>query len=296
MQPCEAIVGDAGQFFEVVTPSTAIQEAQELMTIFASQAVDPHVTVCHHRKRIAWFGRQRFCTSLRLKRAIAWHCSELMRVFIAAVLVCVTSVGDRVFGLHCLPIGGLMSKFAACVTLAGQERRWRRDINKVRSSGFCSKVPWTEAVCHLRYVDDIFLASCIYCANCLQHACACIYSVPFDFQDCGCNRLQWLDMLVAVPSRTISLHCKPLAPPPAWGAPPGFLRCVLVGKFKRWAEIDPPTVDWQKACISIIVALRDNLWSKCKIYAVLYSIRVPRFYSYVCFLKFVVGQVFLREV
>ena len=66
------------------------------------------------------------------------------------------------------------------------------------------------------------------------------------------NRLQWLDMLVAVPSRTISLHCKPLAPPPAWGAPPGFLRCVLVGKFKRWAEIDPPTVDWQRACISIL--------------------------------------------
>ena len=292
MQLCEAVVGDAGQFFEVVSPCTAIQEGQELMSIFMSKSVDPYVTVRHHRKRITWFGRQQCCASSQLKRAIAWHCSELMRVFIAAMLVCVTSVADRVFGLHCLPIGGLMSKFAACVTLAGQERRWRRDFNKVRSFGFCSSVPWTHATCHLRYVDDIILASSMYCSGCLQFACACIYSVQFDFQDYSGGRLQWLDMLVSLPSRTISLHWKPLAPPPAWGAPPGFLRCVLLGKFRRWAEIDPPTVDWQRACISVVVVLRDNYWSKRKIYAVLYSVRQPCFNQYVCFLKFVVGQVY----
>ncbi|OLP76138.1 hypothetical protein AK812_SmicGene43967 [Symbiodinium microadriaticum] len=116
----EGITGDAGQFFEMVDACTAIQEATELLTIFTSQCPQQFVTVKHpSKKRQVWFSSaaNRFSP-----KTVVWTIQELFRGFAASMLCCLATVGDKVFALRCLPIGGLMSKVASSVVLGGQER------------------------------------------------------------------------------------------------------------------------------------------------------------------------------
>ena len=69
-------------------------------------------------------------------KGITWQAGDLFRAFVAAMSVCLASVNRIVFRLLGLPIGGLLSKVAACITLGGQERRWKRDPGARSLAGF----------------------------------------------------------------------------------------------------------------------------------------------------------------
>ena len=184
------VVADAGQFFEKVTRAEAIAEAQELLHIFTHSMKQVSVTVESKRKRIGWFGATRF---LHPHKRHTWLVGDLLRAFCAAMSVCLVSVCQTVFKMDGLPTGGLVSKCAGCITLGGQERRWKCS-NEIRArAGFYSKCSWNRAVCHIRYIDDVILVSRMFCRQCLVDSLSIIYNIPFDVSDDGLC-IKWLDM------------------------------------------------------------------------------------------------------
>eukprot|EP00435_Cladocopium_sp_Y103_P045565 s2296_g13.t1 len=140
----------------------------------------------------------------------------MLRGFSGAALTCLTSVADKISLLQGLPIGGLLSKAAACVTLGGFERRWLQNDRRQRQLGYVAPANWRAAVCHLRYTDDVLVASHWYCTRCLKAAFPLIYGdIQFDFSQPISGRLPWLDMLVSEQTGEIGLNIKPFpAPPP----------------------------------------------------------------------------------
>ena len=163
------IVADAGQFVEKVNRAEAIAEAQELLHLFTHSTKQVSVTVESKRKRIGWFGAPRF---LHHHKRRTWSIR-------AAMSVCPVSVCQTVFEMDGLPIGGLMSKCAACITLGGQERRWKCS-NEIRArAGYFSKCSWNRAVCHIRYIDDVMVVSRFFCRQCLIDSLSVIYQCPF---------------------------------------------------------------------------------------------------------------------
>ena len=236
MSGCAGIVADAGQFFETVNPATAIEEACVLVDLFKSIHGEAPISVRSSRKRISWIGGKKL---LHTHKGVSWHTSHLLRAFVAAMSVGFASVGTTVFMLNGLPIGGLLSKVAACLTLGGQERRWSQNAPRRFEEGFCTHVPWNRAVCHLRYTDDVVLFSRLFCRDCLIALLACVYTVDFDVSEAN-DTLAWLDMCIYTVSLEVGLNIKPFCAPPHWGVPRSFLRNLFLGKFSKMVEHSTP--------------------------------------------------------
>lgn len=279
MKRCEGFVADAGQFYEVVSTGTAIKEAYELISIFTETSPDAHVTICNAPKRIGWFGGRRFTHTAR---GVTWSAEELLRAFIAAMSVTVASVGLKVFRMDGIPIGGLMSKVAACLTLGGQERRWKHSHAKQRDADYRARVAWSKAVCHLRYIDDIIMISHLYCRNCLILSLAEIYTVPFKV-DPEEHILPWIDISINLAEYSVGLNIKHFHPPPHWAAPSGYLRSVILGRFRRWRVIDPPEREWKRACSRLLYDLSFARWSSKAVNSALFAISNIDFLPYVEF-------------
>ena len=281
MHAFEGIVGDAGQFYEVVDASQAIQEATELLHIFTCSSPQRYITVKHPcRKRQAWFSSvvNRFA-----RRSVTWSLEELYRAFVASMLVCLASVGDKVFTLQSLPIGGLMSQVAASVVLGGQERRWKQNDALQRNEGYRFHLGWRQAVVHLRYVDDICLVSRVYCAHCLTYAVKSVYTVPFDVSSDDDRKLVWLDMKIFLASAELGLNTKHLYPSPPWYANISYVRNVLLGRFRRWVEIGPVQVEWHRALLSVLHELKQGGWKYKPVLSVLRSIYKDDYKQYATF-------------
>ena len=281
MNDFEGITGDAGQFFEVVDAGKAVAEANELLTLFAQKSPSHFVTVLHtSQKRRAWFSKSANKFS---QKTTTWSMAELFRAFLGAMLVCLTSVGNRVMMLQCLPIGGLMSKVAASVVLGGEERRWKQSVERQQFEGFRHSMDWDHTVLHLRYVDDIILISRIYCCRCLQHAVQCIYSVSFDCSLPHDRTLSWLDLKIYLDSGQLGLNIKPLYPTPPWHSNLVSLKCLFLGRFRRWAEISTAEEEWKKALFRLLVDVQNAQWQFSKVLYVLHSIYSPVYKQFVIF-------------
>ena len=287
VQGCVGIVADAGQFFETVAPNIAIQEAHDLLTIFCNHNAVPSVTVRNSTKRISWLGGR---PMRHTSKGITWQADDLFRAFVAAMSVCLASVNSIVFHLLGLPIGGLLSKVAACITLGGQERRWRRDPDSRKLAGFGVPIPWKHAVCHLRYIDDVILLSRIFCRQCLIDLLVCIYSCNFDVAT-DCELLPWLDMTFDIFSGNIGLNVKTFCAPPPWGVPKKYLRNIFLGRFFRWWYIRPTDTEWRRACLKLLFDLKMASWSKQHVMSTLFSISHLDFFHMVCFCKTACGFV-----
>ena len=273
------VVADAGQFFEKVNRAEAIAEAQELLHIFTHSTKQVSVTVESKRERIGWFGATRF---LHLHKRHTWLVEDLLRAFCAAMSVCLVSVCQTVFEMDGLPIGGLMSKCAACITLGGQERRWKCS-NEIRArAGFYSKCSWNRAVCHIRYIDDVILVSRMFCRQCLVDSLSVIYNVPFDVSDDGLC-IKWLDMSLDLNTCCLGLNIKQLALPPHWSVSKTFFLNILLGRFKRWSEIEPKPSELQSAIVRLLLEARLAGWSTTYVSSALFSIHNLAFTPYVFF-------------
>lgn len=277
------VVADAGQFFEKVNRTEAIAEAQELLHIFTRSTKQTFVTVESQRKRIGWFGAPRFLHSYKRR---TWSVEDLLRAFCAAMSVCLVSVCQAVFEMDGLPIGGLMSKCAACITLGGQERRWKSSSETRAREGYRSNCSWNRAVCHIRYIDDVILVSRLFCRQCLIDCLGVIYNVPFDVSDDD-RILKWLDMSLDLNTCFVGLNIKPLALPPHWSVSKTFLRNILLGRFKRWSEIGPRPSEWQRALVRLLLDVRLTGWSSTYVSSALFSIHNIAFIPYVSFAQHV---------
>lgn len=156
---------------------------------------------------------------------------------------------------------------------------------------------WRASVCHLRYTDDVLAASHWYCVKCLQAAVALIYEdIPFDFSQPIAGRLPWLDMVISEQTGEIGLNIKPFPAPPPWAVEKkGFLRCIFLGKFKRWNVIQPALLSWQRASIALLFDLHNANWTKCKVKSALFSIGVPEYRKFVLFMIDSIKHIFMQH-
>ena len=115
-------------------------------------------------------------------------------------------------------IGSRVSKVCCSLVLAAAETRWSDDSDMRASHGYKPSIAWEDTVATIRYVDDILLASPVFCSQCLAEAVNIWAPVPFDVSMHGVH-VTWTDMDISMPlgmheTLTIDVHVKPSPMPP----------------------------------------------------------------------------------
>ena len=109
------VVCDAGQFFEMVTPNDAVAAAQAVMQEVQRTTMKSTVTVLKTKKVHGFLGGSPNLFGLR---SVVFSFADLLDCFWASTLVSFCYLGNLVFRLSGLPIGGLLSKVASGFVLA----------------------------------------------------------------------------------------------------------------------------------------------------------------------------------
>ena len=276
------LVADAGQCFEMIQAQEAVSEAYVLLRRFQALSGSSFVTIQKSKKRVGWVGQRRMYST---SASQSWDVVQLYRLFAAAMSVDLVSACQHVFRTSGVPIGGLMSKIAATIVLGGQERRWLYNHQRKSSHGFNPGFPWHQAVCHIRFIDDVILLSKCYCRSCLMSLLDLVYAVPFDCLPDDDSQLAWLDMRIDLVSWSIGLNVKIRSLPPEWGSPPGYVKSLLCCTFRRWLDIQPPSLQWQRACLSLLLDFRRTGWSRNGVARSLFLIGNRDFMPFVLFCR-----------
>ena len=185
------VVADAGQFFEVVQPSTAVSAMVSIMECLTRQARRHTVTIRRSRKVQGFLGGNPFVKSAKT-RTFTFH--DLLCCFAACMYIPFCKLGDTVIRMSGLPIGGLLSRIAASVVLAWEEHQWVEAWPG--NFGLDSSVPaWNKSVVARRYIDDTILISKLLRYDCLVALTHNLYTVTFDALP-NSRKLSWLDMVL----------------------------------------------------------------------------------------------------
>ena len=252
------LTADAGQFFEVVKPHEAISAARRVLEKCSRMSGKSCVTVLRGERRVAFVGGSR---GRRLDRFV-FSFSELLLAFAACLLMSFCTLGDIVWKMTGLPIGGVVSKVASSFVLAVEEHDWALNIAHRRGHGFSRRVhAWDFEVARARYVDDILWMSGRYCHDCLCHAVSLAYSVPFDIDACAASAT-WLDMELRLPDLSWRMKPSMWTLPPPWGAPKGYALSFLCGRIQRWSEVRLSEDAWLTAATNLLLSFRDAGWPR----------------------------------
>ena len=122
-----------------------------------------------------------------------------------------------------------------------------------------------EVIC-IRYVDDILMASCIYCQTCLLGALRAWSPVTFD---CACSgrRVNWLDIDIAMPKslpgQLMLNYCpRNIQTPPASDSKPTVLRAYMMGRCTRMQELGLLLTQCVDQCIHMYTRLCECQWER----------------------------------
>ena len=255
--PTAGVAADAGQFYEMIDSSVAVQRMASILQEFSRIEGSKLVVVKRTKKRQAWFSPSAWNIPAGAK---AWSMQDLFRMFCSAMFMCYTAVGDKVFKLSGLPIGGFHSKIAASAVLGHDEKIWCNNFSLRTGEGFQSKV-WKDDVLHFRYMDDVLLISSIYCCSCLQHALKCIYSVSFEIEASG-EHIPWLDCMANCRELCVETQSKQVFPPPPWAAGKPFLKSLFLGRFIRWLQMKASEPSWHRALLALCLDLLHAGWKR----------------------------------
>ena len=255
--PTAGVAADAGQFYEMIDSSVAVQRMASILQEFSRIEGSKLVVVKRTKKRQAWFSTSAWNIPAGAK---AWSVQDLFRMFCSAMFMCYTAVGDKVFKLSGLPIGGFHSKIAASAVLGHDEKIWCNNFSLRTGEGFQSKV-WKDDVLHFRYIDDVLLISSIYCCSCLQHALKCIYSVSFEIEASG-EHIPWLDCIANCRELCVETQSKQVFPPPPWAAGKPFLKSLFLGRFIRWLQMKASEPSWHRALLALCLDLLHAGWKR----------------------------------
>ena len=261
------LTADAGQFFEVVKPHEAISSARRVFEKCSRMSGKTCATVLRGARRAAFVGGS---YTQRPDRFV-FSFSELLLAFAACLLMSFCTLGDMVWKMTGLPIGGVVSKVATSFVLAVQEHDWAMNIARRRGHGFSRRVhAWDFEVARARYVDDILWVSGRYCHACLSDAVSLAYSVPFDIDACAAS-VTWLDMELRLPDLTWRMKPTLWTLPPPWGAPKGYAHSFLCGRFQRWSEVRLCDDAWLTAATNLLLSFRDAGWPESAIRAAIFK-------------------------
>jgi len=84
-------------------------------------------------------------------------------------------------------------------------------------------------------------------------------------------------------SGQLGLNIKPLYPTPPWHSNLVSLKCLFLGRFRRWAEISTAEEEWKKALFRLLVDVQNAQWQFSKVLYVLHSIYSPVYKQFVIF-------------
>ncbi|CAE7223393.1 unnamed protein product [Symbiodinium sp. CCMP2592] len=219
-----AIVADAGQFYGEVAPQRALDAG---FTVFSAAASVGWKGVAVARTR-KFFGFMTCELQGGRGKFVRLSLSDIFATFSTAVSVSLVSVGHAVAMLSGLPIGGLMSKLASSMVLCQEEENWKTNHMQRQRAGFYSlRQSWRRTVCHVRYVDDVFLGTHSFCKDCLVDLLLHVYQERFDVAEDEFP-LHFLDMVVGSDKR-LTPKRKVLQIPPPWATGEGYIRPLLLG-------------------------------------------------------------------
>ena len=275
------VVADAGQFYEEVSSEKACFALSNIV-LEARLAGWTHVAVGRRKRRRAFLSTKPGGQN----SAYFWFSLEdILRAFFGAMCVSLVSVGHLVAQMQGLPIGGLMSKVATSAVLATEEEDWLKNQARRFAHGFpFSDRSWPSCCLHLRYVDDVLLASRLLCRNCMCELLPIAYCV--NFKVAAPDRfVTWLDMVVDCFTGEIFPKPRKFSTPPPWGTYPVLLRSLILGALLRAAEVSSTDRAVRIYMMNILVGLLEIGWSKRQICQVLFTISRPHLKQHIWFLR-----------
>ena len=256
---CVAITADAGQFFETVQPSQAVNAARRCLSRCMRMHGHATVSVLAGQRRIGFLGGS---TSGKTPGVMVFEFCDLILAFAACLFICYVSLGRSVFRLKGLPIGGVLSKIASSLVLGEEEFQWQCSPRRRQALGFSTVSScWNREVARGRYVDDLLWISGVYCVTCLFTAVRSCYTVEFDLCEAG-DKVVWLDMCFHAPTMSWSMKSKKWALPPPWSSPKGFVHSFICGRLARFDECMLSMPAWIDAAVAILIGFRSAGWSK----------------------------------
>ena len=281
-QPLTAVVADASQFYEEVEPFSAVTALGNILVRAASKGWQG-VSVGRAKKR------QGFLTSAKSSphsKFCFFDFKTLLSCFHAAMAVPFVTFGKVVCKMRGLPIGGLCSKIATSAVLTEQEEDWFRRLTTPGHAGFrFSQGSFSSTCLHLRYIDDVFLASKVWCRTCLLQYLSQCYSVSFEASPSD-NNVQWLDMILDCDSGMIKPKGKQVIVPPPWGARKNCLRPIFFNCLRRACLVSTHDHTVRMRMMSVLCDFAACGWSNRMIDKVVFTtFRLP-YRNHLQFLQF----------
>ena len=280
-QPLTAVVADASQFYEEVEPLSAVAALGEILVRAASKGWTG-VFVGRAKKRQAFlssggsFPHSKFCF---------FGFKTLLSCFHAAMAIPFVSFGKVVCKMKGVPIGGLCSKIATSAVLTEQEEEWFHRLRAIGHSGF--RFPHTDlsSTClHLRYIDDVLLASKTWCRTCLLKYLSQCYSVSFEAAP-EKVAITWLDMVLDCDTGLVKPKKKQVAVPPPWGARKNCLRPIFFNCLRRACLVSSEDHAVRTYMMSVLLDFAACGWSNRQIDKVVFTTFRPLYRKHLLFLK-----------
>ena len=281
--PLNVVVADAGQFYEEVSPGQACAAFTGIV-IKATRAGWTHVAVDRGSRKHAFLSAR---PPPRYNSSFIWFSlQDISCTFFAAMCVSLVSVGHLVASLKGLPIGGLLSRAATSAYLASKEHAWLSSSSVRLEAGFHSIAGfWRNTMLHLRYVDDVLLASRALCRQCLLQVFPPVYSeVSFKVAPPGLSQI-WLDMHIdCITGDVFPKPRKPCTPPP-WGTSRAYIRPLILGAMLRATAVSTSDSAVRIFMLQFLIGLRQSGWSKRQVCRALYTIHKDHLRSLLVFLR-----------
>ena len=169
------ITADVGQCFEACTPDVASRAWAVTSAAYVAKFGTDAMQVAKTRKEHTRPGTRSWNRSWW---PITTH--QVSRALVAFGWITFAVLGNTVWEMRGLPIGGIMSSFAVALSLAVDELHWTLDSARQRHEemGFRFPDSLPKAVQWRRYVDDILGFSSCLCGSCLFLFISGAYRVP----------------------------------------------------------------------------------------------------------------------
>jgi len=188
-----------------------------------------------------------------------------------------------------------MSKLASSMVLCQEEEHWKAQYMRRLHAGFYSlRNSWTRTVCHIRYVDDVFLGTHSFCRDCLTDLLSHVYNVQFDVA-ADSFPLQFLDMVVSS-DKCLTPKRKTVQLPPPWATGEGYIRPLLLGALHRASQVCDRQCDLHVYMLHFLLDCMCCGWGSRVLAKVLFTIHIVSLHDTVCLLRTAIRDPMFKQI
>ena len=184
----------------------------------------------------------------------------------------------------------MCSKAATSALLTSQEEAWIKRVSSKRNeSGFTLSNSSYESSClHLRYIDDVILASRRWCRTCL--VVSAVRSVL------RLVVLTWLDMVLDCTNGAVRPKHKEVTVPPPWGTHLSCLRPLFFNALRRSCLVSSSVQSAKLRMMHVLLDFAKHGWPPRKISAVVFTTFRQPFREVILFLRTCVRTPAFRQL